>query len=143
NPVETSSFEVMWDASASEKGGWSSFMAKEIAEQPEAVANTVRGRVRDGAVAIPELADLDELLLGGSRVIIVACGTASYAGLVGKYAIETWARVPVEVDLAHEFRYREPVIGPETLVVSISQSGETMDTLMAVKYAREHGARTL
>ncbi len=143
NPVETSSFEVMWDASASEKGGWSSFMAKEIAEQPDAVANTVRGRVRDSVVAIPELADLDELLLGVSRVLIVACGTASYAGLVGKYAIETWARVPVEVDLAHEFRYREPVIGPDTLVVSISQSGETMDTLMAVKYARERGAKTL
>ncbi|MEZ5111559.1 MAG: glutamine--fructose-6-phosphate transaminase (isomerizing) [Microbacteriaceae bacterium] len=143
SPVETSSFEVMWDASASEKGGWSSFMAKEIAEQPDAVANTVRGRVRDGAVAIPELAELDALLLGVSRVVIVACGTAAYAGLVGKYAIETWARVPVEVDLAHEFRYREPVIGPDTLVVSISQSGETMDTLMAVKYARERGAKTL
>jgi len=133
----------MWDASASEKGGWSSFMAKEIAEQPEAVANTVRGRVRDGAVVIPELDGLDDLLLGISRIVIVACGTASYAGLVGKYAIETWSRVPVELDLAHEFRYRAPVIGPDTLVVSISQSGETMDTLMAVKYAREQGAKTL
>ncbi len=143
NPVDTTSFEVMWDASASEKGGWSSFMAKEIAEQPEAVANTVRGRVRDGAVVIPELDGLDDLLLGISRIVIVACGTASYAGLVGKYAIETWSRVPVELDLAHEFRYRAPVIGPDTLVVSISQSGETMDTLMAVKYAREQGAKTL
>ena len=143
NPVDTTSFEVMWDASASEKGGWSSFMAKEIAEQPEAVANTVRGRVRDGAVVIPELDGLDDLLLGISRIVIVACGTASYAGLVGKYAIETWSRVPVELDLAHEFRYRDPVIGDDTLVVSISQSGETMDTLMAVKYAREQGAKTL
>ena len=143
NPVDTTSFEVMWDASASDKGGWSSFMAKEIAEQPEAVANTVRGRVRDGAVVIPELDGLDDLLLGISRIVIVACGTASYAGLVGKYAIETWSRVPVELDLAHEFRYRAPVIGPDTLVVSISQSGETMDTLMAVKYAREQGAKTL
>jgi len=143
NPVDTTSFEVMWDASASEKGGWSSFMAKEIAEQPEAVANTVRGRVRDGAVVIPELDGLDDLLLGISRIVIVACGTASYAGLVGKYAIETWSRVPVELDLAHEFRYRAPVIGPDTLVVSISQSGETMDTLMAVKYARGQGAKTL
>ena len=143
NPVDTTSFEVMWDASASEKGGWSSFMAKEIAEQPEAVANTVRGRVRDGAVVIPELDGLDDLLLGISRIVIVACGTASYAGLVGKYAIETWSRVPVELDLAHEFRYRAPVIGPDTLVVSISQSGETMDTLMAVKYAGEQGAKTL
>ena len=143
NEVETSPFEVMWDASASDKGGWSSFMAKEIAEQPEAVANTIRGRVRDGEVVIPELEGLDDLLAGISRIVIIACGTASYAGLVGKYAIETWSRLPVELDLAHEFRYRDPVIGPDTLVISISQSGETMDTLMAVKYAREKGAKTL
>ena len=134
---------MLWDASAADKGGWSSFMAKEISEEPEAVANTILGRARDGQVVIPELDGLDELFAGIQRIIIVACGTAAYAGAVGKYAIEQWARVPVDVELAHEFRYRDPVIGADTLVVSISQSGETMDTLMAVKYARERGARTL
>jgi len=143
NAVEPESFEVSWDSAAAEKGGWSSFMAKEVSEQPEAVANTIRGRVQGGQVVIPELDGLDELFIGINRVIITACGTASYAALVGKYAIEQWARVAVDVELAHEFRYRDPVIGEDTLVVSISQSGETMDTLMAVKYARERGARTL
>ncbi|PRA81974.1 glutamine--fructose-6-phosphate transaminase (isomerizing) [Microbacterium sp. MYb66] len=142
-PVEPEPFDVSWDAAAAEKGGWSSFMAKEVAEQPEAVANTIRGRIQDGQVVIPELDGLDELFIGINRIIITACGTASYAALVGKYAIEQWARVAVDVELAHEFRYRDPVIGADTLVVSISQSGETMDTLMAVKYARERGARTL
>ena len=142
-PVSVEPFEVTWDASAAEKGGWSSFMAKEVSEEPEAVANTLRGRIRNGAVEIPELDGLDEIFAGISRVIVVACGTAAYAGQVGKYALEKWARVPVDVELAHEFRYRDPVLGPDTLVVSISQSGETMDTLMAVKYARERGARTL
>jgi glucosamine--fructose-6-phosphate aminotransferase (isomerizing) len=144
NPAELEEFEVAWDASASDKGGWPSFMAKEISENPDAVANTVRGRVADGSVVIPELAELgDDYLRGVSRIIVVACGTASYAGLVGAYAIEQWARIPVDVQLSHEFRYREPVITADTLVVSISQSGETMDTLMAVKYASEHGARTI
>jgi glucosamine--fructose-6-phosphate aminotransferase (isomerizing) len=142
-PVEVEPFEILWDASAADKGGWSSFMAKEISEEPEAVLKTILGRTRDGQVVIPELDGLDELFAGIQRVIIVACGTAAYAGVVGKYAIEQWARVPVDVELAHEFRYRDPVIGADTLVISISQSGETMDTLMAVKYAREHGARTL
>ncbi|UUE21494.1 glutamine--fructose-6-phosphate transaminase (isomerizing) [Microbacterium sp. J1-1] len=142
-PVEPEPFDVSWDAAAAEKGGWSSFMAKEVSEQPEAVANTIRGRIQDGQVVIPELDGLDDLFTGINRVIITACGTASYAALVGKYAIEQWARVAVDVELAHEFRYRDPVIGVDTLVVSISQSGETMDTLMAVKYARERGARTL
>ncbi|MFK4853205.1 glutamine--fructose-6-phosphate transaminase (isomerizing) [Microbacterium sp. ZW T6_19] len=142
-PVEAEPFDVSWDAAAAEKGGWSSFMAKEVAEQPEAVAKTILGRIHDGEVVIPELDGLDELFIGINRIIITACGTASYAALVGKYAIEQWARVAVDVELAHEFRYRDPVIGADTLVVSISQSGETMDTLMAVKYARERGARTL
>ncbi|MEW2013720.1 MULTISPECIES: glutamine--fructose-6-phosphate transaminase (isomerizing) [Microbacterium] len=141
--VEVEPFEVVWDASAAEKGGWSSFMAKEVSEEPEAVANTLRGRLHEGAVVIPELDGLDDLFLGINRVIVVACGTAAYAGMVGKYALEQWTRVPVDVELAHEFRYRDPVIGPDTLIVSISQSGETMDTLMAVKYAREQGAKTL
>jgi glucosamine--fructose-6-phosphate aminotransferase (isomerizing) len=143
SPVEVEPFEILWDASAADKGGWSSFMAKEISEEPEAVLKTILGRTRDGQVVIPELDGLDELFSGIQRIIIVACGTAAYAGVVGKYAIEQWARVPVDVELAHEFRYRDPVIGAHTLVVSISQSGETMDTLMAVKYARERGARTL
>ncbi|MFT4211386.1 MAG: glutamine--fructose-6-phosphate transaminase (isomerizing) [Microbacterium sp.] len=142
-PVEVEPFEVTWDASAAEKGGWSSFMAKEVSEEPEAVANTLRGRIHDGVVAIPELDGLDELFAGIDRIVIIAAGTAAYAGLVGKYAIEQWTRVPVEVELAHEFRYRDPVLSASTLVVSISQSGETMDTLMAVKYARERGAKTL
>ncbi|GAA4177504.1 glutamine--fructose-6-phosphate transaminase (isomerizing) [Gryllotalpicola koreensis] len=143
-PVAFEPFEVQWDASAAEKGGWSSFMLKEITEEPEAVADTLRERIHDGDVLVPELAALgEEALRDVDRIIVVAAGTASYAGQVGTYAIETWARVPVDVQLAHEFRYRDPVVGPNTLVVSISQSGETMDTLMAVKHARELGARTI
>ncbi|MEO6825728.1 MAG: glutamine--fructose-6-phosphate transaminase (isomerizing), partial [Microbacteriaceae bacterium] len=143
-PVQADEFEIAWDASASEKGGWSSFMAKEISEEPDAVANTLRGRIADGLVIIPELEALgDEMLLGIDRITIVACGTASYAGMVGSYAIEQWARVPVTVELSHEFRYRDPVVSPGNLVISISQSGETMDTLMAVKFARAGGARVI
>ncbi|MCK8609094.1 glutamine--fructose-6-phosphate transaminase (isomerizing) [Agromyces sp. C10] len=144
NAVEVEPFDVAWDASAAEKGGWSSFMAKEVAEQPDAVANTIRGRIVDGVVSIPELDQLgDDALRSIRRITVVACGTAAYAGMVSKYAIEQWARIPVEVELSHEFRYREPVIDDGTLVVSISQSGETMDTLMAVKYAREQGAKAI
>lgn len=144
NPVEVEPFDVAWDASAAEKGGWSSFMAKEVAEQPDAVANTIRGRIVDGVVSVPELDEFgDDALRAIRRITIVACGTAAYAGMVGKYAIEQWARIPVEVELSHEFRYRDPVIDDGTLVVSISQSGETMDTLMAVKYAREQGAKAI
>ncbi|MGN7190708.1 MULTISPECIES: glutamine--fructose-6-phosphate transaminase (isomerizing) [unclassified Curtobacterium] len=139
-PVE---FEVTWDASAADKGGWSSFMAKEISEEPEAVAKTVLGRVHDGAVTLTDLDPIADRLQQVDRVIVIACGTAAYAGILGKYAIEQWARIPVEVELAHEFRYRSPVLDGRTLVVSISQSGETMDTLMAVKYAREQGAQVL
>jgi glucosamine--fructose-6-phosphate aminotransferase (isomerizing) len=142
-PVETTEFEVDWDASAADKGGWSSFMAKEISEEPEAVANTLLGRAVDGAVTLTDLDGVRERLLTVDRVIVIACGTAAYAGILGKYAIEQWARIPVEVELAHEFRYRDPVLDARTLVVSISQSGETMDTLMAVKYAREQGAQVL
>ncbi|GGI48154.1 glucosamine--fructose-6-phosphate aminotransferase (isomerizing) [Agromyces flavus] len=142
--VEVEPFDVAWDASAAEKGGWSSFMRKEVSEQPDAVANTIRGRVTDGVVAIPELeAYGDDALRDIRRITVIACGTAAYAGMVAKYAIEQWARIPVEVELSHEFRYREPVLDDGTLVVSISQSGETMDTLMAVKYAREQGAKAI
>ncbi len=137
-------YEVEWDAGAADKGGWSSFMAKEINEQPEAIENTIRGRIVDGHVEIPELTALGEDRLRSiDRIIIVACGTASYAGLVGSYAIEQWARIPVEVQLSHEFRYRDPVLTENTMVVSVSQSGETMDTLMAVKYAIERGVTTV
>jgi len=143
-PVEARRFEVAWDASAAEKGGWSSFMAKEIAEEPEAVAKTLIGRVHDETVTLPELDALDaERLAAIDRVVVVASGTAAYAGMLGRYAIESWARVPVDVDLSHEFTYRDPVITPRTLVVSVSQSGETMDTLLAVRYARSQGAMTL
>jgi glutamine---fructose-6-phosphate transaminase (isomerizing) len=142
--VTPGEFTIDWDASAAEKGGWSSFMAKEIAEEPEAVANTLRGRLgEDGVVTIPEL---DGLLAGGAtitRIIFIACGTAAYASMLGSYAIEKWSGIPVSVELSHEFRYRDPAVGPETLVVSVSQSGETMDTLMAVRYASDKGAKTL
>jgi len=144
NPVEFTEYEVEWDATASEKGGWSSFMAKEINDQPEAVDNTLRGRITGDHVEIPELTELgDDLLRDIERVVIIACGTASYAGQIAAYAIEQWARIPAEVQLSHEFRYRDPVLTERTLVISVSQSGETMDTLMAVKYASEHGARTV
>ncbi|WP_242089420.1 glutamine--fructose-6-phosphate transaminase (isomerizing) [Curtobacterium sp. DN_7.5] len=142
-PATPSEFEVNWDASAADKGGWTSFMAKEISEEPEAVAKTILGRVHDGAVTLTDLDPIADRLARVDRVIVIACGTAAYAGILGKYAIEQWARVPVEVELAHEFRYRDPVLDDRTLVVSISQSGETMDTLMAVKYAREQGAQVL
>ena len=143
-PVETEEFDIAWDASASEKGGWSSFMAKEVSEQPDAVANTLRGRITGATVVVPELVAFgDDALRDIRRIVIVACGTASYAGQVGKYAIEKWTRIPVDVELSHEFRYRDPVLTAETLVISISQSGETMDTLMAVKYARDAGAKAI
>ncbi|HRN28780.1 MAG TPA: glutamine--fructose-6-phosphate transaminase (isomerizing) [Terrimesophilobacter sp.] len=143
NPVQTDAFTVEWDASAADKGGWSSFMAKEITEGPDAIANTLLGRVADGEVCIPELASFDSELTQIDRIVLIGCGTAAYSAMLGKYAIEKWARIPVEVELSHEFRYREPVLTDRTLVVSISQSGETMDTLMAVKYAIAEGARTV
>ncbi len=143
-PVATEEFAVAWDASAAEKGGWSSFMAKEISEEPEAVAKTILGRVTDGVVKLSELDAIgDDALRNIDRIIIIACGTAAYAGMLGRYAIEKWSRLPVDVELSHEFRYRDPILTERTLVVSISQSGETMDTLMAVKFAMESGARVI
>ncbi len=145
-PAAYEEFLVDWDASAASKGGWSSFMAKEIADQPQAVADTLMGRLgSDGLITLPELfQDFPaEDMKAIDRIIIVACGTASYAGDITKYAIEKWARVPVQVELSHEFRYRSPIVTPTTLVVAISQSGETMDTLMAIRYARELGAKVL
>ncbi|MGL4745195.1 MAG: glutamine--fructose-6-phosphate transaminase (isomerizing), partial [Dermatophilaceae bacterium] len=127
-----------------EKGGWSTFMEKEIHEQPHAVADTLLGRTTDdGELVLDELRITEDQLRAVTRITVVACGTAAYAGLVAKYAIEHWTRIPVEVSLAHEFRYCDPIVDDRTLVVSISQSGETMDTLMAVKHASELGALTL
>ena len=140
-PEPMEEFEVTWDAAAAEKGGWSSFMAKEIAEEPTAIANTLLGRIVDDRVHLGELDDFD--LAGVDRIVILGCGTAAYSGMLAKYALEKWAKIPVDVELSHEFRYRDPVLTPTTLVVSVSQSGETMDTLMAVKYAVAAGARTL
>lgn len=145
NPVEHEEFEVHWDASAASKGGWESFMAKEISEEPQAVGDTLMGRLdANGEVNLSEFAGLSiENIENINRIIITACGTAAYAGEVAKYAIEQLARIPVSVELAHELRYRNPVIDEKTLVVAISQSGETMDTLMAVRYASERGAKVL
>lgn len=137
-------FTVDWDASAAEKGGWPSFMDKEIHEDPEAVAQTLLGRFDlDGSLNLDEVHIDEEVFRSIDKIIVIACGTASYAGFVAKYAIEHWVRIPVEVELAHEFRYRDPILTPRTLVVAISQSGETMDTLMALRHAREQGSRVL
>ena len=130
-------YEISWDASAAERGGYPHFMLKEIYEQPKAIADTLIGRLSGLDPAITEGIDL----AGISKVVIIACGTAYHAGLVGKYAIEKWANIPVDVELASEYRYREPSVDANTLIIPISQSGETMDTLMAMRYARSHGAR--
>jgi glucosamine--fructose-6-phosphate aminotransferase (isomerizing) len=137
-------YEVTWDAAAAEKGGYATFMEKEINEQPHAVRDTLLGRTDpDGRLVLDELRISEEQLKAVDRITIVACGTAAYAGMTAKYAIEHWTRIPVEVALAHEFRYCDPIVDERTLVVSISQSGETMDTLMAVKHARDLGALTI
>lgn len=143
NAVQPDEFTVDWDASAAEKGGWSSFMAKEISEQPEAVANTLRGRITpEGHIDMPELAEvLAKTHI--NRVVFIACGTAAYSAMLGAYAMEKWAKIPASVELSHEFRYRDAVLDAHTLVVSVSQSGETMDTLMAVRHAGEAGATTV
>ena len=145
SPVTSEEFTVDWDATAASKGGWPSFMAKEIADQPQAVADTLMGRVdSEGKVTIPEMDGLSaEDIKNIDRIIIVACGTASYAGDIAKYGIEKWSRIPVQVELSHEFRYRDPIVTKNTLIVAISQSGETMDTLMATRYARDLGAKVL
>lgn len=143
-PSDGKAYEVTWDAAAAEKGGYATFMEKEINDQPHAVADTLLGRTdAEGRLTLDELHIAEEDLRAVTKIVIVACGTAAYAGMVAKYAIERWVRIPVEVELAHEFRYRDPVIDEHTLVVSISQSGETMDTLMAVRHAKELGARTV
>ncbi|MGW6355538.1 glutamine--fructose-6-phosphate transaminase (isomerizing) [Streptomyces sp. NPDC055092] len=143
-PAEVRSYHVDWDASAAEKGGYDYFMLKEIAEQPKAVADTLLGRIGvDGALTLDELRIPAAVLKEVDKVVIVACGTAFHAGLIAKYAIEHWTRIPCEVELASEFRYRDPILGGRSLVIAISQSGETMDTLMALRHARDQGATVL
>ncbi len=144
-PVERPQVTVDWDEETAEKGGFETFMLKEIHEQADAVAEAIANRTaRADGVDLAEDGALDEDLLEGvGRIVIVACGTSYHAGLVGRYAIEEWARVPVEMDIASEYRYRNPVVGPDDLVIGISQSGETADTLAAMRLARERGARVL
>ncbi|AWE42035.1 MULTISPECIES: glutamine--fructose-6-phosphate transaminase (isomerizing) [unclassified Actinobaculum] len=143
-PSHGNPFEVDWDVNAAVKGGYDTFMDKEIHEEPTAVAETLRGRTTpDGNLQLDEMRIPEEILRSIDKIIVVACGTAAYAGHVAKYAIEHWCRIPVEVELAHEFRYRDPVVNERTLVVAISQSGETMDTLMAIRHAREQGSKVL
>ena len=143
-PSEGREYRVDWDAAAAEKGGYPSFMEKEINDQPEAVAQTLLGRSDlDGRLTLDELRVDTSVLQTINKIIVLACGTSAYAGQVAKYAIEHWCRIPTEVELSHEFRYRDPIVDENTLIVSISQSGETMDTLMAVRYAKEQGAKTV
>jgi glucosamine--fructose-6-phosphate aminotransferase (isomerizing) len=143
-PVERDVEEVLWDEEDAEKGGYPTFMLKEIHDQPDAVAETIADRLAD-----PTKVDLSELGLpegfaqSVQRIIIIGCGTSYHAGMVGRYALEQWARIPVEIDVASEFRYRDPVVGPGDLVVGITQSGETADTLAAMRLARERGAYVL
>jgi len=144
NPVKRGPEGVTWDEDAAEKGGYETFMLKEIHEQADAVAETIADRLpTDEGVDLGDVELDDDFLRGLRRIVIVACGTSYHAGLVGRYAIEEWARVPVEMDIASEYRYRNPVVGPEDLVIGITQSGETADTLAAMRLAREAGAKVL
>ncbi|MDF9279371.1 glutamine--fructose-6-phosphate transaminase (isomerizing) [Arthrobacter sp. EH-1B-1] len=143
-PAEGKEFHVDWDAAAAEKGGYDSFMEKEINDQPDAVGQTLLGRTdAKGNLVLDELRIDESILRSVDKIVVLACGTSAYAGSVAKYAIEHWCRIPTEVELSHEFRYRDPIVNEKTLVVAISQSGETMDTLMAVRYAREQGAKVV
>jgi glucosamine--fructose-6-phosphate aminotransferase (isomerizing) len=143
-PADVRPYTVDWDAAAAEKGGFEHFMLKEIAEQPKAVADTLLGRVDpSGRLVLDELRMADDDLRDIDKIIIIACGTAYHAGLLAKYSIEHWTRIPCEVELASEFRYRDPILTRRTLVIAISQSGETMDTLMAVRHAKDQQARVL
>jgi glucosamine--fructose-6-phosphate aminotransferase (isomerizing) len=144
NAAEGRDYHIDWDAKAAEKGGYDYFMLKEIAEQPQAIADTLRGRMSEtGEITLDEVRLTDQDLRDADKIFIVACGTSYHAGMVAKYAIEHWTRIPCEVELASEFRYRDPVLDRSTLVVAISQSGETMDTLMALRHAKQQKARVL
>src|ERR1700730_7518512 len=141
-PLQRDPLTIDWDAQAAEKGGYPHFVPKEIFEQPEALRRALLGRVRNGKLHLNEVERMQQagLLEGIQRIIIVACGTSYHAGLIAKYAIEQWARVPVETITAAEFRYCNPIVGPETLCIAVTQSGETADTLVGIRQAREHGA---
>ncbi|MFJ6756891.1 MULTISPECIES: glutamine--fructose-6-phosphate transaminase (isomerizing) [unclassified Streptomyces] len=144
SPATVRAYHVDWDASAAEKGGYDYFMLKEIAEQPKAVADTLLGRIdASGSLTLDEVRIPVSVLREVDKVVIVACGTAYHAAMIAKLAIEHWTRIPCETELASEFRYRDPILDQRTLVVAISQSGETMDTLMALRHAREQGAKVL
>lgn len=138
--ITPKSFEITWDAKAAERGGFTHFMLKEIYEQPKAISDTLTGRIMASGISGKEL---EKLNLRPARILILACGTAYHAGLIGKYALEEWAKIPVDIELASEFRYRNPVLSKDTLVITVSQSGETMDTLMALRHAKDLGAQTL
>ncbi|MEV4705883.1 glutamine--fructose-6-phosphate transaminase (isomerizing) [Actinoplanes sp. NPDC049316] len=143
-PATGKEFHIDWDASAAEKGGYDYFMLKEIAEQPQAIADTLMGRLSErGEIVLDEVRLTDQDLRDVDKVFIVACGTSYHAGMVAKYAIEHWVRIPCEVELASEFRYRDPILDRSTLMIVISQSGETMDTLMALRHAKDQKARVL
>jgi len=143
-PAQATPYHVDWDLSAAEKGGYDWFMRKEIHEQPGAITDSMLGRHDEhGALQLDELRISEDELRGIDKIILIGCGTAFYAGMVAKYAIEHWTRIPCEVELAHEFRYRDPILTRDTLVVAISQSGETADTLMAIRHAREQRSKVL
>jgi glucosamine--fructose-6-phosphate aminotransferase (isomerizing) len=142
-PIKPREYQITWDAAAAQKGGFAHFMLKEIFEQPKAVADTLIGRLVDNQISLDELKLSKSELQALKKIVVIACGTAYHAGLVAKYAIEKWAKIPVEVELASEFRYRDPLVDAQTLVIAISQSGETMDTLMALRHAKERGAKVL
>ena len=142
--ADVTPYHVDWDISAAEKGGYDYFMLKEIAEQPTAIADTLLGRfTTEGRLHLDEMRLSDDELREVDKIIIIACGTSFHVGLIAKYAIEHWTRIPCEVELASEFRYRDPIVDPTTMVIAISQSGETMDTLMALRHAREQRAKVL
>ena len=141
--VDKEVFHVDWDVSAAEKGGYEHFMIKEIMEQPKALTDTIKPRIQDGEVVLDDITLTKDQLEKVDKILIVACGSAYHTGIVAKYVIEGLTRKPVEVDLASEFRYRDPILTEHTLVVIISQSGETADTLAALRYAKQQGARTL
>jgi len=142
--IKPAEYVISWDASAAQKGGFTHFMLKEIFEQPKAVADTLIGRLSDNKqIVLDELRMSADEIRALKKITIIACGTAYHAGMVAKYAIEKWAKIPVEVEIASEFRYRDPIIDAGTLVIAISQSGETMDTLMAVRHAKAAGGRVL
>jgi glutamine---fructose-6-phosphate transaminase (isomerizing) len=142
-PLHPEPITVDWDVAQAQKGGYDSFMRKEIDEQPDAIRDTLVGRVSGGRLILDELHVSDDVLREVNKVFVVACGTAFHSGLVAKYAIEHWTRLPVEIEIASEFRYRDPVLGPDTLTLAVSQSGETIDTLEAARHARRQGSQVI